>query len=94
MLCSFLFTNKKEEKETFVDRIMKLRYLVMLDKILRHRYFLLVIMGSLLTFTIWLIPKLGGEFMPPLEEGNLDQGDLAANGHTPGSGAHGSSARG
>ena len=28
-------------------------------------------MGSLLAFTIWLIPQLGGEFMPPLEEGNL-----------------------
>ncbi len=71
VLCSFLFANKKEEKETFVDRIMKLRYLVMLDKILRHRYLLLAIMGSLLAFTVWLIPKLGGEFMPPLEEGNL-----------------------
>ena len=71
VLCSFLFANKKEEKETFVDRIMKLRYLVMLDKILRHRYLLLAIMSSLLAFTVWLIPKLGGEFMPPLEEGNL-----------------------
>jgi heavy metal efflux system protein len=71
VLCSFLFTNKKEEKETLVDRIMKLRYLVMLDKILRHRYLLLATMGSLLAFTTWLIPKLGGEFMPPLEEGNL-----------------------
>ena len=71
VLCSFLFANKKEEKETFVDRIMKLRYLVMLDKILRHRYLLLATMGSLLAFTIWLIPRLGGEFMPALEEGNL-----------------------
>ncbi len=71
VLCSFLFANKKEEKETFVDRIMKLRYLVMLDKILRHRYLLLATMGSLLAFTLWLIPRLGGEFMPPLEEGNL-----------------------
>jgi cobalt-zinc-cadmium resistance protein CzcA len=71
VLCSFLFINKKEEKETFVDRIMKLRYLVMLDRILNHRYLLLGAMGSLLAFTIWLIPQLGGEFMPPLEEGNL-----------------------
>ncbi len=71
VLCSFLFANKSEEKETFIDRIMKLRYLVMLDKILRHRYLLLASMGSLLAFTIWLIPGLGGEFMPPLEEGNL-----------------------
>ena len=71
VLCSFLFHNKKEEKETFVDRIMKLRYLVMLDRVLHHRYLLLAAMGALLAFTITLIPKLGGEFMPPLEEGNL-----------------------
>jgi heavy metal efflux system protein len=38
---------------------------------LRHRYLLLTAMGALLAFTITLIPKLGGEFMPPLEEGNL-----------------------
>jgi cobalt-zinc-cadmium resistance protein CzcA len=71
VLCSLLFVNKIEEKETFVDRIMKLRYLVMLDRILRHRYLLLAAMGSLLAFTMWLVPHLGGEFMPPLEEGNL-----------------------
>ena len=28
-------------------------------------------MGGLLAFTISLVPELGGEFMPPLEEGNL-----------------------
>jgi cobalt-zinc-cadmium resistance protein CzcA len=50
---------------------MKLRYLIMLDRVLRHRYLLLAAMGSILAFTITLIPKLGGEFMPPLEEGNL-----------------------
>jgi cobalt-zinc-cadmium resistance protein CzcA len=71
VLCSFLFHNKKEEKETFVDRIMKLRYLTMLDRVLRHRYLLLAAMGGVLIFTITLIPGLGGEFMPQLEEGNL-----------------------
>ena len=35
VLCSFLFQNKKEEKETFIDRIMKLRYLIMLDRVLQ-----------------------------------------------------------
>ena len=72
VLCSYLFQNKKEEKETFVDRIMKLR-------VPDHArpdsagtgILLLAAMGSLLVFTITLIPKLGGEFMPPLEEGNL-----------------------
>jgi cobalt-zinc-cadmium resistance protein CzcA len=71
VLCSFLFKNKREEKETIVDRIMKLRYLTMLDRMLRHRVLLLLSMGSLLVFTICLVPQLGGEFMPPLEEGNL-----------------------
>ncbi len=71
VLCSFLFQNKKEEKETFIDRIMKLRYLTMLDRVLRNRFLVLAGMGGLLAFTIFLIPTLGGEFMPPLEEGNL-----------------------
>ena len=34
VLCSFLFHNKKEEKDTFVDRVMKRRYLRMLDRVL------------------------------------------------------------
>ncbi len=71
VLCSYLFHNKKEEKETFIDRIMKLRYLTMLDRVLRHRYLVLVGMGGLLALTLVLVPTLGGEFMPPLEEGNL-----------------------
>ncbi|SIN74678.1 cobalt-zinc-cadmium resistance protein CzcA [Singulisphaera sp. GP187] len=71
VLCSFLFHNKKEEKETFVDRLMKLRYLTMLNRVLNHRVLLLAAMGSLLVFTVSLLPKIGGEFMPQLEEGNL-----------------------
>ena len=38
---------------------------------LRYRYVVLLIMGGLLGFTVYLVPRLGGEFMPPLEEGNL-----------------------
>jgi cobalt-zinc-cadmium resistance protein CzcA len=71
VLCSYFFHGKKEEKETIVDRVMKLRYLKMLDRVLRHRILLLLSMGTLFAFTVSLIPKLGGEFMPPLEEGNL-----------------------
>ena len=90
VLCSYLFQNKKEEKETFIDRIMKLRYLIMLNRVLNHRYLLLAAMGSLLVFTITLIPKLGGEFMPPLEEGNLWIRAIAANSESSGGGAYGS----
>jgi len=71
VLCSFLFHGKKEEADTIVDRLMKRRYLRALDKILRHRYTTVALMGGLLIFTATLIPGLGGEFMPELEEGNL-----------------------
>ncbi|MDR3620429.1 MAG: CusA/CzcA family heavy metal efflux RND transporter [Paludisphaera borealis] len=71
VLCSFFFHNKKEEKDTFIDRIMKVRYLTMLNRVLDYRYWVLAGMIGLLGFTVSLVPSLGGEFMPPLEEGNL-----------------------
>ena len=71
VLCSFLFVNKTEETETLVDRIMKRRYLRALNRVLHYRYVTLGVMGALLAFTLVLIPTLGGEFMPQLEEGNL-----------------------
>jgi cobalt-zinc-cadmium resistance protein CzcA len=71
VLCSFLFHNKKEEADTFIDRIMKRRYLNALSRVLGHRYSTLAVMGGLMVFTATLIPGLGGEFMPQLEEGNL-----------------------
>ena len=37
VLCSFFFHNKTEEAETFVDRMMKRRYLRALDQVLNHR---------------------------------------------------------
>ncbi len=71
VLCSFLFHNKKEEADTIIDRIMKQRYLRALNRVLNHRYSTLAVMGGLMVFTATLIPGLGGEFMPQLEEGNL-----------------------
>lgn len=71
VLCSFLFHNDMKETETFVDRIMKKRYLAMLNRVLNFRRLALVVMVGLLGFTAWLVFHLGGEFMPQLEEGNL-----------------------
>jgi cobalt-zinc-cadmium resistance protein CzcA len=71
VLCSFLFHNKKEEKDTIVDRILKRRYIRALNWTLNHRAFTLGILVALLAFTVTLVPGLGGEFMPELEEGNL-----------------------
>jgi heavy metal efflux system protein len=71
VLCSFLFHSKTEEKDTLVDRVMKWVYGHILFHVLRFRVPSLLVMGCLLAFTITLIPGLGGEFMPELEEGNL-----------------------
>jgi cobalt-zinc-cadmium resistance protein CzcA len=71
VLCSFLFHDGLREKDTFVDRIMKLRYLRNLNRVLRFRYLTLGVMVGLILWTVTLIPQLGGEFMPALEEGNL-----------------------
>src|SRR4051812_26915730 len=71
VLCSFFFQNKTEEADTIVDRLMKRRYLRILNRVLDHRWLTLAFMGGLLALTIALIPGLGGEFMPELEEGNL-----------------------
>ncbi len=71
VLCSFLFVHKETAADTFLDKIMKLRYLRMLSIVLRHRMLTLAVMGGLFLYTLTLIPHLGGEFMPPLEEGYL-----------------------
>ncbi len=71
VLCSFLFHNKTHEVETFVDRLMKRRYLRALGHVLNHRALTLAAMTAVVAFALSLIPSLGGEFMPQLEEGNL-----------------------
>ena len=71
VLCSFFFHDKATEHETIVDRIMRRRYLRVLDRVLDHRLVTLAVMGGLLAMTAAMIPGLGGEFMPQLEEGNL-----------------------
>ncbi|SIO34252.1 cobalt-zinc-cadmium resistance protein CzcA [Singulisphaera sp. GP187] len=71
VLCSLLFHSEMKEHETIVDRVMKRRYLKTLDRVLRYRYLTLAAMGAVVFFAVCLIPRLGGEFMPQLEEGNL-----------------------
>jgi len=71
VLCSFLFVNKKEATDTFLDKIMKMRYLSALSWVLRHRGLTLGVMASLFCWSLYLIPHLGAIFMPPLEEGYL-----------------------
>ncbi len=71
VLCSFFFHKKTEEKETILDRLMKWAYVGLLKGALNARWLVLGASAVLLGYTALLIPHLGAEFMPELEEGNL-----------------------
>ena len=71
VLCSLCFRNLKPAPDNFFVRFLKGRYLRQLDICLRHRWITLGFMGGLVALTIALLPLLGREFMPELEEGNL-----------------------
>ena len=71
VLCSFCFHNKTHHHDTIVDRTLKFTYGNCLKFALGRRWLVLTIMAGLFGYTAYLIPQLGSEFMPELEEGNL-----------------------
>jgi cobalt-zinc-cadmium resistance protein CzcA len=71
VLCLYLFRNFKPEGESFLLRFFKTRYLRQLERCLKYRRATLSVMGSLIVGTLCLLPYIGREFMPELEEGNL-----------------------
>jgi len=71
VLCSYLFTGKGEEKETIIDRVLKRVFGAALRVALSARWIVLGCVLALIGLTASLVPGLGMEFMPPLEEGNL-----------------------
>jgi len=68
MLC---FKNFKPVHENFLVRFLKARYIWQLKACLNHPWLTVVAMTLLIGYTASLIPHLGREFMPALEEGNL-----------------------
>jgi len=71
VLCMFFFKNFKPVRENLMVRGLKVRYLWNLKLCLKYRWTLLTIMTVLFLGTACLIPHIGREFMPELEEGNL-----------------------
>ena len=80
VLCSFLFANKKEATDTFLDKLMKMRYLSALSWVLRHRGLTLAVMGLLFCWCLYLIPHLGADLHAPAGGGlPLDSGHHSAD---------------
>ena len=71
VLCSFLYSNKMQAKDTLLDRLLTGIYSRALSGALRVRWLVMAVTLGLVAFTASLLPGLGAEFMPELEEGNL-----------------------
>jgi cobalt-zinc-cadmium resistance protein CzcA len=71
VLCMLLFKNLKPIPDNFFVRFIKYSYLKPLGVCLRHRWLTVLFFAVLFGCTVSLLPSLGREFMPELEEGNL-----------------------
>jgi cobalt-zinc-cadmium resistance protein CzcA len=71
VLCMLFFKGLKPSEESWLAGRLKHRYLWQLNICLKYRWATLGVMGALIGITAWMIPRLGTEFMPELEEGNL-----------------------
>jgi cobalt-zinc-cadmium resistance protein CzcA len=71
VLSSFLLPERVNEKETIVVRALKRGYLFVLHTALKHRVVTTGVAIALLVLAVAVVPRLGTEFLPKLEEGNL-----------------------
>ncbi|MGB7097283.1 MAG: CusA/CzcA family heavy metal efflux RND transporter [Xanthobacteraceae bacterium] len=71
VLASFLLPEHVEETETIVVRVLRRIYVPTLHWSLSHRKVMVVIAGAFLAIVGILLTRLGSEFLPALEEGNL-----------------------
>jgi len=71
VLCMLLFKNLDPVPDNFFVRFIKNSYLKPLGVCLRHRWLTVLFFATLFACTACLLPSLGREFMPELEEGNL-----------------------
>lgn len=71
VLASFLLPERVREKETLVVRYVRKVYVPLLRGAMTHRVVPLTVAAALLAVTAVVIPRMGTEFLPKLEEGNL-----------------------
>ncbi|MBI2826744.1 MAG: efflux RND transporter permease subunit [Planctomycetia bacterium] len=71
VLCLILFQRLKSSGDNFLVRWIKSGYLRQLNWALEHRYLAVGFFAALVGITLAVLPLLGREFMPELEEGNM-----------------------
>ena len=71
-LCTLLVRGPfQAEERNVVMRLLLKVYDPVLDFVLNHRKFVLIGAGIVLVIALSLVPRMGSEFMPPLNEGSL-----------------------
>lgn len=71
VLALLLFRKLKPSRDNFIVRFMKRGYLWQLHWCLNNRFISLTSVFCLIMITVLMLPLLGREFMPELEEGNM-----------------------
>ncbi len=72
VLCSLALRHLEPTEDNFFVRYLRNGYLRQLDRVLRHRWLSLAFFLAIIAVTLgFAVPRLGREFMPELDEGNL-----------------------
>ncbi len=71
VLCSFLLRGKIKEEDNWIVRFLKALYRPVLNFSLRFRWLVVLPMIALFALSLSLFSRLGSEFIPQLDEGDL-----------------------
>ncbi len=74
MMCARFLSKKTQYKKNFSDRMMEFfqrLYQPLLQKAIKIRYWIVGLTVALFTVTVFIFSKIGGEFIPTLEEGDF-----------------------
>ena len=71
VLCEMFLSKVKPRPDNWLVRTLQTAYLRQLRRCLRHRVLTLVVFALVVAATAAMVPMLGREFLPELEEGNI-----------------------
>ncbi|RYF24490.1 MAG: CusA/CzcA family heavy metal efflux RND transporter [Flavobacteriales bacterium] len=74
MMCALFLSKNTSHKENISDRMMnwlQKKYQPLLAKAIRVKYWLIGITASIFLFSVFLFSRMGGEFIPQLQEGDF-----------------------
>lgn len=74
MMCALFLSKKPMLKETISDRMMnwlQRKYQPLLEKAIKIKYWLVGITVCIFAFSLFLFSRMGGEFIPQLQEGDF-----------------------